>query len=183
MSDHETQLLGNNGDVTQAWRRTQPDNSNQQQDGNGGRQQHSQNAYAEDDMDYQSAFPNYAHEDLVPSQTGTPDILGNAAGLWSSTEAIADSKFSKWWGDLKVNIKESSLMIRSFLRLVGSDKEANIVNVGSWGMLNTGAGSSYFISKLAFGKLSEAVPAAYPKVLSINYHPGKTVTDMAHENP
>jgi NAD(P)-dependent dehydrogenase (short-subunit alcohol dehydrogenase family) len=75
-------------------------------------------------------------------------------------------------------------MIRSFLGLVGTDKEAAIVNVGSWGMLNTAAnGSSYSISKLALGKLSEAVPVAYPRVTSICYHPGMTVTDMAYDHP
>jgi len=75
-------------------------------------------------------------------------------------------------------------MSRAFLRLVGSDREAAIINVGTWGMLTTlPVGSSYFISKLAQGRLSEAIPLAYPKISSINYHPGMTITDMANLHP
>ena len=75
-------------------------------------------------------------------------------------------------------------MSRAFLRLVGSDREATIVNVNTWGMLATPpAGTSYPISKLALGRLSEAIPVAYPKVFSMNYHPGMTKTDMADSHP
>jgi len=75
-------------------------------------------------------------------------------------------------------------MCRAFLRLVGLEREASIVNVGTWGMLAVmPVGSSYFISKLAQGRLSEAIPLAYPKVSSINFHPAMTVTDMANSHP
>jgi len=75
-------------------------------------------------------------------------------------------------------------MSRAFVRLVGWDREAAIVNFGTWGMLSTQpVGSSYFISKLAQGRLSEAIPLAYPKVSSINYHPGMIITDMADSHP
>lgn len=51
-------------------------------------------------------------------------------------------------------------------------------------MLTNGAvGTSYAISKLAMYRLSEAVPAAYPKVKSMSFHPGMVKTDMAHEHP
>lgn len=74
-------------------------------------------------------------------------------------------------------------MSRAFLRLVGVDREAVIVNVNTWGMLMTGpVGSSYFISKLALGRLSEAIPLAYPKISSMNYHPGMIYTDMAENH-
>jgi len=50
-------------------------------------------------------------------------------------------------------------------------------------MLSTGAvGTSYAISKLALARLSEAVPAAYPKIVSMNYHPGMTRTEMAESH-
>lgn len=71
-------------------------------------------------------------------------------------------------------------MCRAFLRLVGSGIVAVIVNVNTWGMVATmPVGTSYFISKLALGRLSEAIPLAYPKVSSMNYHPGMIYTDMA----
>ena len=60
-------------------------------------------------------------------------------------------------------------MCRAFLRLVGSGIVAVIVNVNTWGMVATmPVGTSYFISKLALGRLSEAIPLAYPKVSSMN---------------
>jgi NAD(P)-dependent dehydrogenase (short-subunit alcohol dehydrogenase family) len=75
-------------------------------------------------------------------------------------------------------------MNRAFLRLVGSEREATIVNVTTWGMLTTGSvGTSYPISKLAMARLSEAIPSAYPKVSCISYHPGMTRTEMAETHP
>jgi NAD(P)-dependent dehydrogenase (short-subunit alcohol dehydrogenase family) len=75
-------------------------------------------------------------------------------------------------------------MCRAFLRLVGSGRVAVIVNVNTWGMVATmPVGTSYFISKLALGRLSEAIPLAYPKVSSMNYHPGMIYTDMAERHP
>ncbi|KAK6076235.1 hypothetical protein SCUP234_07403 [Seiridium cupressi] len=125
---------------------------------------------------HRDRYPSTNPESPVLSQQGRPVIVTGA------TQARQD------YGRLQKLSQTANLpnggTIVSFLRLVGSDKEANIVNVGSWGMLNAGAtGSSYFISKLALGTLSEAVPTAYPKVPSINYHPGMIVTDVAHEHP
>ncbi len=75
-------------------------------------------------------------------------------------------------------------MSRAFLRLVGVDREATIINVYTWGMVATSpVGSSYFISKLALGRLSEAIPWAYPKVSSMNYNPGMIYTYMAGSHP
>ncbi len=75
-------------------------------------------------------------------------------------------------------------MSRAFLRLVGLEREATIVTVGTWGMLMVGPqGTGYQISKLAQGRLSEAIPLAYPKISSMNYHPGMIVTDMADSHP
>ena len=75
-------------------------------------------------------------------------------------------------------------MSRAFLRLVGLERRATIVNVNSWGMLALGpVGTSYPISKLALARLSEAIPFAYPSVSSMNYHPGMTRTDMAESHP
>jgi hypothetical protein len=75
-------------------------------------------------------------------------------------------------------------MSRAFLKLVGLDREATIVNANTWGMLTVvPVGSSYFISKLALGRLAEAIPVAYPKVSSMNYYPGMIITDMAESHP
>jgi len=75
-------------------------------------------------------------------------------------------------------------MSRAFLRLVGLEREATIVTIGTWGMLTVRPrGTSYQISKLAQGRLSEAIPLAYPKVSSMNYHPGMIITDMADSHP
>jgi hypothetical protein len=75
-------------------------------------------------------------------------------------------------------------MSRAFRQPAGLDREATIVNVNTWGMLTiVPVGFSYFISKLALGRLSEAIPVAYPKVSSMNYHPGMTITDMADFHP
>jgi NAD(P)-dependent dehydrogenase (short-subunit alcohol dehydrogenase family) len=75
-------------------------------------------------------------------------------------------------------------MTRAFLRLVGLDRDATIVNVNTWGTLTTGpVGTSYFVSKLALGRLSESIPLAYPNISSMNYHPGMIRTDMADNHP
>lgn len=84
----------------------------------------------------------------------------------------------------EINLKGTYLMSRAFLRLVGADREATIVNVTTWGMLAAGpVGTSYAISKLAMSRLSEAIPWAYPKVSSMSYHPGMMITDMAESHP
>ena len=75
-------------------------------------------------------------------------------------------------------------MCRAFLRLVGPDIEGTIVNVNTFGMLMIGpVGTSYAISKLAMGRLSEAIPSAYPKISSMNYNPGMISTEMAENHP
>ncbi|KAF2488334.1 NAD(P)-binding protein [Lophium mytilinum] len=124
-------------------------------------------------------------EETVKSSFGIPDVLVNGAGLWSGAATIiGESEPKEWWADFEVNVKGSYLMSRAFLRLVGSEREATIVNVNTWGMLTTGpVGTSYPISKLAMGRLSEAIPSAYSKVSSMNYHPGMIVTDMAESHP
>ncbi|KAF2476655.1 NAD(P)-binding protein [Lindgomyces ingoldianus] len=123
-------------------------------------------------------------EETVKFEFGIPDVLINGAGLWSSIETIRETNPKEWWADFEVNVKGSYLMSRAFLRLVGLDREATIINVGSIGMLWTRpAGTSYQISKLALSRLSEAISSAYPKVSSISYHPGMTITDMANRHP
>ena len=68
--------------------------------------------------------------------------------------------------------------------MVGPDREAAIVNVNTWGMLAVRPeGTSYFISKLAQARLSEAIPVAYPKVSCVSYHPGMIQTEMAESHP
>ncbi|KAF2815864.1 NAD(P)-binding protein [Mytilinidion resinicola] len=124
-------------------------------------------------------------EETVKSKFGIPDVLVNGAGIWAGGDTIiGESNPKDWWTDFEVNVKGSYLMCRAFLRLVGLEKEATIVNVNTWGMLSTGpVGTSYPISKLALARLSEAIPSAYPKVSSMNYHPGMTVTEMAELHP
>ncbi|KAJ6127175.1 NAD(P)-binding protein [Penicillium sp. IBT 18751x] len=80
----------------------------------------------------------------------------------------------------EVNVKISYLMGRAFLWMVGSEREATIVNVNIWGMFYVEpTGSSYFISRLALGRLSEAIVLAYPNVFLVNYYPGMIKTEMA----
>ena len=108
----------------------------------------------------------------------------NAAGTWASETSIAESKVSEWWADLEVNLKGSYLVSRAFLRLIDEKSNKTIINVGSWGMLaNMPSASSYTISKLALGKLSEALNIGHPKVVSIVFHPGMISTDMANSHP
>jgi NAD(P)-dependent dehydrogenase (short-subunit alcohol dehydrogenase family) len=119
-------------------------------------------------------------EDKAKGWCGVPDVLVNAAGLWSSTSTLSESNPEKWWADFEVNLKGTYLLIRSFLRLLGPSYPGTIINVGSWGMLMTApTGSSYSISKLALARLSEAIPSEYPNVRSMNFHPGMIKTDMA----
>ncbi|CAM1508914.1 Fc.00g026530.m01.CDS01 [Cosmosporella sp. VM-42] len=123
-------------------------------------------------------------QEIITDKFGVPDVLVNGAGRWASADTLGESKPKDWWADFEVNVKGSYLMSRAFLRMVGVDREATIVNVNTWGMLMTApVGASYFISKLALGRLSEAIPLAYPKVSSMNYHPGMIVTDMADNHP
>jgi len=37
--------------------------------------------------------------DAIKTKFGTPDILVNGAGLWSSTEMIGESNPTEWWQD------------------------------------------------------------------------------------
>lgn len=75
-------------------------------------------------------------------------------------------------------------MSRAFLKLVEPETKANIINVSSFGAWMTQpVGSSYFISKLAQTRLSEAIALAYPNVTSVSYHPGMIETNMAEQHP
>ena len=115
---------------------------------------------------------------------GVPDVLVNAAGLWSSTTSLSESNPEEWWADFEVNVKGTYLLTRSFLRLLGPSHPGTIINVGSFGMLMTAPnGSSYCISKLALARLSEAIPSEYPNVRSMSFHPGMIKTDMADAHP
>jgi NAD(P)-dependent dehydrogenase (short-subunit alcohol dehydrogenase family) len=68
---------------------------------------------------------------------------------------------------------------QAFLKLVGTERPASIVNVSSFGacVVSPGA-SSYALTKFAGTRLTEFVDAENANIQAVSYHPGTIETPM-----
>ncbi|KAI9752200.1 MAG: hypothetical protein M1815_000660 [Lichina confinis] len=97
---------------------------------------------------------------------GAADVLVNNAGTSSGVGPIADSDTKKWWGDFEVNVRGTYLVTKGFLRLIGSDKAATIVNISTGAAVGVAPGMpGYAISKLAITHLQHVSPVDSPRLI------------------
>ncbi|KAJ9602258.1 hypothetical protein H2200_013113 [Cladophialophora chaetospira] len=116
---------------------------------------------------------------IVKAKYGHADVLINNAGVMSAQAPLAETDVKAWWTEFEVNVKGTFLVTRSFLSLLGNEKQGTIVN------LSTGIAtaifptmSAYSITKLAALRLAEYVSAEYPNVNAVSLQPGVVDTDM-----
>ncbi|KAI9883299.1 MAG: hypothetical protein M1823_004942 [Watsoniomyces obsoletus] len=115
----------------------------------------------------------------VKSKYGTADVLVNNAGGLSEAGPIASADSKAWWFNMEVNVRGTFLMTKSFLKLVGSEKPAVVINMSSGAALHAQPGmSGYAISKLAVSHMVQYVAAENPNVTAIAADPGAVATEM-----
>lgn len=77
----------------------------------------------------------------------------------------------------EVNIKGTFLMTQEFLRLVGSEKEATIINITSAaGIMTIPQTSSYSLSKLVQIQIQRFVGIENPNIVAVSLHPASVLT-------
>lgn len=115
----------------------------------------------------------------IKSEYGTVDVLVNNAGSGKSALPIKDVNPEDFWYDFEVNVKGTLLMTQSFLRLVGNNKPATIINVSSAGGISIiPHTSSYSLSKLVQIQMQRFVAVENPNITAISLHPGTILTGI-----
>ncbi|KAE8449504.1 hypothetical protein EG329_008113 [Mollisiaceae sp. DMI_Dod_QoI] len=115
----------------------------------------------------------------IKSEIGTVDVLVNNAGSGKSALPVRDVDPNDFWYDFEVNVKGTLLMSQEFLKLVGKEKPATIINVSSAaGIAIIPATSSYSLSKLVQIQIQRFIAAENPNVTAISMHPGGVVTSI-----
>lgn len=115
----------------------------------------------------------------IMSELGTVDVLINNAGSGKSALPVRDVDPKDFWYDFEVNIKGTLLMSQEFLKLVGKEKPATIINVSSaGGIAITPSTSSYSLSKLVQIQIQRFIAAENPNITAISMHPGTVMTPL-----
>ncbi|KKO99570.1 hypothetical protein THAR02_08332 [Trichoderma harzianum] len=115
----------------------------------------------------------------VKEAFGTADVLVNNAGTPDDVKPIRDANIDNFWHGVEVNIKGTFLMTQEFLNLVGTTKEATIVNLSSaMAFVPLPGQASYTLSKLAIAQLSAFIALENPNVRAVSVHPGTVMTDL-----
>lgn len=135
--------------------------------------------------------------DRIKSEIGTVDVLVNNAGSGKSALPVRDVDPRDFWYDFvcipvpssgieiadtalkEVNVKGTLLMSQGFLKLVGKEKPATIINVSSaGGIAIIPSTSSYSLSKLVQIQIQRFIAAETPNVTAISMHPGTVMTPI-----
>jgi len=115
----------------------------------------------------------------IKSELGTVDVLVNNAGSGQETAPIKDANLVNFWHDFEVNVKGTFLMTQEFLRLVGTEKAASIINVTSAGGIAVIPHTApYSLSKLVQIQIQRFVAAENPNVVAVSLHPGTILTPI-----
>ncbi|RFU80350.1 nadp-binding [Trichoderma arundinaceum] len=110
---------------------------------------------------------------------GTADVLVNNAGTTDEGKPLRFASISNVWSPIEINLKGSLLVVHEYLNLVGTTKEATVINVSSaMGFLVVPGKASYSLSKLALTQLSRFIALENPNVRAISMHPGTVLTDI-----
>jgi NAD(P)-dependent dehydrogenase (short-subunit alcohol dehydrogenase family) len=76
-------------------------------------------------------------------------------------------------------VKGSLYVVHEFLRLVGENHEATVINVSSaMGFIVMPGKTGYNLSKLALTQLSQFIAVENPNVRAVSIHPGTIMTDI-----
>lgn len=78
-----------------------------------------------------------------------------------------------------VNVKGTFLVTQAFIRLVGSEKRASVINLTSLlARLVVPGVSAYILSKLVSIQLTAILGKEYPNITAVSINPGAVKTDM-----
>jgi NAD(P)-dependent dehydrogenase (short-subunit alcohol dehydrogenase family) len=118
----------------------------------------------------------------VEGQSGPPDILVNAAGIYGPVALVADSDPREWIETINVNLIASYLVCRAFVGGMIAQRWGRIVNVTSAASLHPPGplNSAYAASKVALNQLTRTLAAELigTGVTANVIHPGEVKTDM-----
>ncbi|KAL7941820.1 hypothetical protein V8C42DRAFT_355247 [Trichoderma barbatum] len=110
---------------------------------------------------------------------GTADVLVNNAGTPDDVKPLRHASIANVWHGIEVNVKGTLLMTHEFLNLVGTEKEATVVNLSSaMAFVPLPGQISYTLSKLAIAQLSAHIALENPNVRAFSVHPGTVMTDL-----
>lgn len=130
---------------------------------------------------------------------GTADVLVNNAGASDEGKPLRSASIANVWDTIvriflflfqvyalrtliplkEINLKGPLLVVHEFLNLVGTSREAVVINVTSaMGFVVIPGKASYSLSKLALTHLSRYIAAENPNVRAISLHPGTIMTDI-----
>ncbi|KAL7808789.1 hypothetical protein V8C44DRAFT_350817 [Trichoderma aethiopicum] len=113
---------------------------------------------------------------------GTADVLVNNAGATDEGKPLRSASIANVWDGIEVNLKGPLLMVHEFLNLVGTSKQATVINVTSaMGFVVSPGKASYSLSKLALTHLSAYIAVENPNVRAFSLHPGTILTDITTE--
>ncbi|KUJ18760.1 NAD(P)-binding protein [Mollisia scopiformis] len=115
----------------------------------------------------------------IESEFGMADVLVNNAASGKSALPVRDVDPNDFWYDFDVNVKGTLLMSQGFLKLVGKEKPATIINISSAGGIAViPSTSSYSLSKLVQIQIQRFIAAENPNITAISMHPGTVLTPI-----
>ncbi|ETS02765.1 NAD(P)-binding protein [Trichoderma reesei RUT C-30] len=118
----------------------------------------------------------------IRSDFGSADVLVNNAGATDEGKPLRTASIANVWNGIEVNLKGALIMTQGFLNLVGTAKQATIINITSALGFNVVPGkASYSLSKLALTHLSGYIAVENPNVRAVSLHPGTILTDITTE--
>ena len=138
------------------------------------------------DVSSESAVAELVHQ--IVTKEKRLDVLVNNAGYSASWIPLHNSEPEDWWRTFEVNLKGPYLLVRALLPLLLKTAEAtghvDVINLSSIGAhVVSPVSSSYSISKLAVGRLTENIDVGYAEkgINAVSVHPGGVETEMAKQ--
>lgn len=147
-------------------------------------------------MDIRSADEVKALFSRIESEIGMVDVLVNNAASGKSALPVREVDPNDFWYDFvsipmlsssnssdielqEVNVKGTLLMSQEFLKFVGKEKPATIINISSaGGIAIIPSTSSYSLTKLVQIQIQRFIAAENPNITAISMHPGAVMTPI-----
>ncbi|KAL7811975.1 NAD(P)-binding protein [Trichoderma gracile] len=118
----------------------------------------------------------------IRQDIGTADVLVNNAGATDEGKPLRSASIANVWNGIEVNLKGALVVTQEFLNLVGTTKQATIINITSaMGFSVIPGKAGYSLSKLALTHLSAYIAAENSNVRAVSLHPGTILTGITTE--
>ncbi|KAF1991381.1 NAD(P)-binding protein [Aulographum hederae CBS 113979] len=119
----------------------------------------------------------------IVSTLGAPDVLINNAGVNQAMGPISSADPEAWEREFNMNAYGAFLMTQGFLKAVGSEKKATLINLTTGAAYGVFPGlAAYSISKLVAWQITAFVGVENENVTAVALHPGVVATEMLLES-